>query len=165
MPTPEHRCGADLGDRYCQRLVRAEGMRCRHHPHESDFLRLARKSEALTSVTERHIGGDNPCDPHSWRCYDKVRYPGPCGCAEELSADILAAIAQPGPAQDAVIAALIEGGVLREEFNAEGEEPYPWVEAYESHDELTRERAEGIVREYRDGRVVVRLVTEWRAEA
>jgi len=116
MPTNEHRCGADLGDRNCQRLVRAEGMRCRHHPH----MPTPERTVALTSVVERHIGGDNPCDPHSWRCYDKVRYPGPCGCAEELSADLLTTIATPGPAQDAVIAALIEGGVLTE-FNAGAE--------------------------------------------
>lgn len=31
--------------------------------------------------------------PHSWRCSDKDRYPGPCGCLDELIDDLLAVLA------------------------------------------------------------------------
>lgn len=50
--------------------------------------------ERLAAVIRDHIGGDGsaPIDPHSWRCYDKERYPGDCKCGDLLLADILEAI-------------------------------------------------------------------------
>ena len=32
---------------------------------------------------------------HSWRCFDKERYPEPCSCAGEVVVEILAAISGP----------------------------------------------------------------------
>lgn len=70
---------------------------------------------AVASVVAEYIGGDDPSDPHSWRCYDKERYPGNCGCDRDLATYILAAVRTDPAVQDAMLAALAEGGRLVEE--------------------------------------------------
>ena len=67
---------------------------------------------AVASVVAEYIGGDDPSDPHSWRCYDKERYPGNCGCDRDLATYILAAVRTDPAVQDAMLAALVEGGAL-----------------------------------------------------
>ncbi len=62
--------------------------------------------EALARIIAEHIGHDEPINPHSWRCMDKVRYPGPCGCDMDLAADITLAIRRRPDVRAAVIAAL-----------------------------------------------------------
>ena len=47
--------------------------------------------DELAEVLSNHMGDAKaPADPHSWRCYDKDRYPGDCGCrASSLVEDLL----------------------------------------------------------------------------
>ena len=40
---------------------------------------------SIRNVLRSELGYEQPFDPHSWRCADKVRYPGPCGCADEVA--------------------------------------------------------------------------------
>jgi hypothetical protein len=47
----------------------------------------ARIAQAL-----RDNGFDSEGGPHSWRCFDKERYPEPCGCMDEVLDDIAAAL-------------------------------------------------------------------------
>jgi hypothetical protein len=50
-------------------------------------------SDAAHAAVSGHLGSDkSPFDPHSWRCYDKERYPGDCGCVGSLVQDVLAAV-------------------------------------------------------------------------
>ena len=55
--------------------------------HETpDVTELRRTLElSIRNVLRSELGHEQPFDPHSWRCADKVRYPGPCGCADEVS--------------------------------------------------------------------------------
>ena len=83
------------------------------------------------------------------------------------AAAILAITAQPGPAQDAVIAALIEGGVLREELGIfrDGDPAMDGPRRILCGTPKSRDAAHEYLRIVRDGRTVeVRLVTEWRSE-
>lgn len=49
--------------------------------------------ESLTQkLAEIGIGPDGQESLHSWRCADKVRYPGPCGCVPELVDDLVAGV-------------------------------------------------------------------------
>ena len=45
--------------------------------------------DELAEAIDWHIGGEHPFDPHDWRCYDKDRYPGECGCRAALVDDLL----------------------------------------------------------------------------
>lgn len=42
-------------------------------------------SERIRGVLRDELGREQPHDFHSWRCYDKDRYPGPCDCADTLA--------------------------------------------------------------------------------
>ena len=47
----------------------------------------------LDAAIGEHIGGtEDAFDPHSWRCYDKERYPGDCSCKARLRGDVLTAL-------------------------------------------------------------------------
>ena len=46
--------------------------------------------DELAEVLSGNMGyAKAPADPHSWRCYDKDRYPGDCGCRASLVEDLL----------------------------------------------------------------------------
>ena len=53
---------------------------------------VATRALVLDAISNS-IGHAHPSDPHSWRCYDKDRYPGPCGCDEEIADEVMGAIA------------------------------------------------------------------------
>lgn len=75
--------------------------------------------EALAQgINQRNLGCCIDCNAHARG--KGIEHINDIEQARDIAADILAIIAQPGPAQDAVIAALIEGGVLTE-FNAGAE--------------------------------------------
>lgn len=79
--------------------------------------------EAVAGIAADHIGdAKDPADPHSWRCYDKVRYPGDCGCTWALANDFLTST---DPAVlDAMQDALVRAGRLRIEHECYADSCY-----------------------------------------
>ena len=47
---------------------------------------------AISATASDWIGHDTPFDPHGWRCEDKTRYPGPCGCDGEMADEVMAVL-------------------------------------------------------------------------
>lgn len=50
-----------------------------------------RLREAFRRVLENE-GVDSEGGTHSWRCFDKERYPEPCGCIDEIVNQLIAAV-------------------------------------------------------------------------
>lgn len=78
--------------------ARSEVGRLTEARHETPDVTELRQALGLSirDVLRAELGHEEPVDPHSWRCADKVRYPGPCGCADEV-ADAATTAAAPGP--------------------------------------------------------------------
>jgi hypothetical protein len=55
----------------------------------------------IMAVLDRN--GINSCDSciHSWRCFDKERYPEPCACAAEVVVEIIQAVKGDAPTEPA----------------------------------------------------------------
>ena len=58
-------------------------------------------------------GADSEGGWHSWRCFDKVRYPAPCGCTEEAAERALSAVADDLRAEGAAQAHADQADLLR----------------------------------------------------
>jgi hypothetical protein len=72
-----------------------------------DALAARQAPEPLTTLAERikAVLVSNGVDIdggsfHSWRCFDKERYPDPCDCTDEVVEEIIAAIKAPEPLGD-----------------------------------------------------------------
>ena len=47
---------------------------------------------AISATVGDWLGHDTPSSPHGWRCEDKTRYPGPCGCDGEMADEVMAVL-------------------------------------------------------------------------
>ena len=47
---------------------------------------------AISATVSDWLGHDTPYSPHGWRCEDKTRYPGPCGCDGEMAGGVMAVL-------------------------------------------------------------------------
>lgn len=123
--------------------------------------------EALAQrINQRNLGCCIDCNAHARG--KGIEHINDIEQARDIAADILAITARPGPTQGAVIAALIEGGVLREELGIfrDGDPAMDGPRRILCGTPKSRDAAHEYLRIVRDGRTVeVRLVTEWRAEA
>jgi len=61
---------------------------------QHDMLALLSGSEAHAAIVKvlNDEGADSDSGWHSWRCFDKVRYPEPCRCTEFVVDEVLAAL-------------------------------------------------------------------------
>lgn len=51
--------------------------------------RYPKLTTAISTTVGMWLGHDTPSSPHSWRCEDKTRYPGPCGCDGEMANEVM----------------------------------------------------------------------------
>ena len=49
-------------------------------------------ASAISETVSDWLGHDTPRNPHGWRCEDKTRYPGPCGCDGEMADEVMAVL-------------------------------------------------------------------------
>ena len=46
-------------------------------------------ASAISATASDWLGHDTPHSPHGWRCEDKTRYPGPCGCDGQMADEVM----------------------------------------------------------------------------
>lgn len=84
--------GINSGNRGLVEARREQGVAKRYARWQRDRLRdpasVNRAKQALRENGLNEEGGS----PHSWRCEDKSRYPGPCRCVDEIVQDVIAAL-------------------------------------------------------------------------
>lgn len=51
------------------------------------------REQIIKTLTDE--GSESEGGWHSWRCHDKSRYPGPCGCTPAVADALLAALRKP----------------------------------------------------------------------
>ena len=51
-------------------------------------MRYEELATAISATVSDWLGHDTPSSPHGWRCEDKTRYPGPCGCDGEMADEV-----------------------------------------------------------------------------
>ena len=54
--------------------------------------RYPKLATAISATASDWLGHDTPSSPHGWRCEDKTRYPGPCGCDGHMADEVMGAL-------------------------------------------------------------------------